>query len=481
MLNSQKKMSNSFFALLSLPATAMGFGLSVQISALTWILSTKYGLSIDHIGFVWAAGPIAGIIAQPIVGALSDKLWFMGGRRRPWILIGGTLTAIMLLALPNLEIVQKVFASGSGASGLMAIAVVVALMLDLSINVSFNPTRSLIADCTPQKERDKGYTWMQTVSGTFGVLAYLIAVIFGNETLIYIGVVLALLFTFIPMFFIAEPRYLEEESSIKTVKSSNSFVEISKSLLPLYGFLLYGIYVIFAKLFGFEDKSIALQFNSFSLSWVELSCVIIELLAILAVIFNVFKQKENNHEFQKILLAHSFTWWGVQTMFIYAFFYITNNIGLDETVGGRTNSLAFFILSLVSAVLPVLVLKKVAEKISAVRTHTISIVIMCLGYAGIYFIGNTVVLYYALIAIAGIGWASVVSLPFAIISKRVEQSKMGLYMGIFNLSVVLPQLVASFKMGEIVNSAPDKSIIFAICAITLAISGGLWFFVKKDK
>jgi MFS family permease len=82
---------------------------------------------------------------------------------------------------------------------------------------------------------------------------------------------------------------------------------------------------------------------------------------------------------------------------------------------------------------------------------------------------------------AGIGWASVVSLPFAIMSEKVDQRKMGLYMGIFNLAVVLPQLVASFKMGEIVNAAPDKSIVFVISAVTLAISGVLWLFVKNDK
>ena len=83
--------------------------------------------------------------------------------------------------------------------------------------------------------------------------------------------------------------------------------------------------------------------------------------------------------------------------------------------------------------------------------------------------------------VAGIGWASVVSLPFAIMSEKVDQQQMGLYMGIFNLSVVLPQLVASFKMGEIVNAAPDKSVVFVIAAVTLAISGALWMFVKNDK
>jgi len=72
-------------------------------------------------------------------------------------------------------------------------------------------------------------------------------------------------------------------------------------------------------------------------------------------------------------------------------------------------------------------------------------------------------------------------LPFAIMSEKVDQTKMGLYMGIFNLAVVLPQLVASFKMGEVINAAPNKSVIFAICAITLFISGILWLFVKNEK
>ena len=105
MLNIQKRLDNSFFALLSLPATAMGFALSVQISALSWILSTKYGLAIHEIGFVWLAGPLAGLLAQPIVGFISDKVWFWNGRRRPFILIGGTIAALMLLCLPNLDII----------------------------------------------------------------------------------------------------------------------------------------------------------------------------------------------------------------------------------------------------------------------------------------------------------------------------------------------------------------------------------------
>ena len=485
MLKIQEKRNNAFFAMLSLPATAMGFALSVQISALSWILSTKYGLDIHEIGIVWAAGPIAGIIAQPIVGAISDKLWFMGGRRRPWIIIGGILTGLMLLALPNLDIVQKILMGDNATEGLLAIAVAVALTLDLSINVSFNATRSLVADCTTKDERSKGYTWMQTVSGTFGVLAYLIAVIFNNEVLIYVGIFIALFFTIIPSLLIVEPRELEKENEeivAENGKKSNSIKEMILSLVPLAGFLIYGIYVIIAKLFGFEDTSSLTFFGSITLSSVEFICIIIEILAIIAVLLNITKQSKNNNEFQKILMAHSFTWWGVQTMNIYMFFYISTKItGLSAEAMASTNSWAFLVRDLVGAILPVLVLNVIAKKTGMTRTHTFSILLMALGYAIIALFGSNIIVFFAALLLVGIGWASLVSLPFAIMSEKVDQSKMGLYMGIFNLSVVLPQLVASFKMGEVINNAQDKSIIFVICAVCLAISGILWFSVKNDK
>ncbi len=481
MLEIQKKMTNAFYALLSLPATAMGFALSVQISALSWILSTKYGLDIHEIGIVWAAGPIAGIIAQPIVGALSDNMWFMGGRRRPWIVIGGILAALMMLALPNLEVIQKIFVGGDNPqAGLLSIAVIVALTFDLSINVSFNPTRSLVADCTTYEQRSKGYTWMQTVSGSFGVLAYLIGGIFGNIFLIYFGIIIALLATIIPAFLIKEPRELKNAENEKAAAGSKSSAkDVIESLLPLTGFILYGIYVIFGKLFGLHID-IYINIFGYNLGVVEFVSVLLIILSAITVLLNLTKSNTKSNEFQKVLLAHSFTWIGVQTMFIYAFFYLTEVLQLGDNAG-KTNSIAFFILSLVSAVLPVLVLNGFAKRIGMVRTHFICIFIMALGYAGIVFLGKSVIIYYLLIAIAGIGWGSVVSLPFAIMSEKVDQTKMGLFMGIFNLSVVLPQLVASFKMGEVVNASTDKTVVFIICAVTLLISGILWLFVKNDK
>jgi MFS family permease len=164
------------------------------------------------------------------------------------------------------------------------------------------------------------------------------------------------------------------------------------------------------------------------------------------------------------------------------FFYVSNIIsGISADSFASVNSWAFLVRDLIGALLPVLVLNVIAKKSGMSKTHTGSILLMALGYALIYFFGSNIYVFFASLCLVGIGWASLVSLPFAIMSERVDQSKMGLYMGIFNLSVVLPQLVASGKMGEIVNAAADKSIIFAICAVCLAISGILWIAVKDKK
>jgi MFS family permease len=87
---------------------------------------------------------------------------------------------------------------------------------------------------------------------------------------------------------------------------------------------------------------------------------------------------------------------------------------------------------------------------------------------------------YAVMALAGIGWAAIVSLPFAIMSQRVDESQIGLYMGIFNLSVVLPQLVASLGIGMLLTALPDKGAVFLIAAGSLAVSALIWLFVRRD-
>jgi len=483
MIAIQKKLTNTFYALLSLPATAMGFALSIQISALSWILTTKYNLNISDVGIVWASGPIAGILGQVIIGIISDNVWLWNGRRRPFILIGGVLSSLMLFALPNINIIS----STMGLGGIMGVAICVALTLDLAINVSFNPTRSIIADVTPEGvERTKGYTWMQTVSGTFGVLAYVVGAVWNNYVLIYLGVGLVLLLSIVPTFFIEEPKILpgseDEKGEIKHHKTS--LWGILKLIQPLWGFLLYGVFAIVIKLAQVDLKNY----------YVEAACLLITMFFVLQIIF-AKDDADDKHKgvtgFKKILAAHSFTWIGIQTMFVYMFAYVQYKVfGFAEGASipeqtnvemGRIVSISFLILSAVASILPAFVLEPITRKIGRVRTHTICIATMAVSYFLMFLFGFQPYTIYIIMALLGIGWASTISLPFAIMSQKVDQSRMGFYMGLFNLSVVLPQLVASFGVGKAVNNTPDKSLIFIVSTITLAISAVLWFFIKEDK
>ena len=482
MLEIQKKLTNSFYALLSLPATAMGFALSIQISALSWILSTKYKLEIHDVGLVWAAGPIAGILGQVIVGVISDNVWFWKGRRRPFIFIGGLLASLMLLALPNIDVIS----SGLGIDGILGVAIAVALTLDLSINISFNPTRSIIADVTPEGvERTKGYSWMQTISGTFGVLAYVIGAVWNNYILIYVGVILVVVLSIIPTFFIEEPRELKKkDEDLSDNKTQASISEILNDIQPLWGFLIYAVYAITARLLSIEMDNY----------YVEIVCFAITLFFIMKVILKntsgLSKLESGLVGFKKVLAAHSFTWIGIQTMFVYMFAYVQYKVyGFADGAAipedtqiqmGRIVSISFLILNAVGAILPVTVLEPLTRKIGRVKTHAIAIASMAIGYALVLFIGFTPTVIYVLMALLGIGWASTISLPFAIMSQKIDQAKMGLFMGLFNLAVVLPQLVASFGVGEAVSKASDKSLIFIVSTFTLAVSAVLWFMVKDE-
>jgi len=482
MLAMQKKLSNTFYTILSLPATAMGFALSIQISALSWILSTKYNLKIDEVGLVWAAGPIAGILGQVIIGVISDNVWMWNGRRRPFILIGGFLAAIMLLALPNIDVIS----SSLGFDGILGVAIAVALTLDLAINISFNPTRSIIADVTPEGlERTKGYTWMQSVSGTFGVLAYVIGAVWDNYVLIYTGVFLVLALSIVPTFFVEEPKELKknaDDNSHEKVKTS--FLEILNLIEPLWGFLIYAVYAITIKLLNIH----------FDFYYAEIICFVLTIVFILKSLLTKTEGKEKSRKgiisFKKILAAHSFTWIGIQTMFVYMFAYVQFKVfGLNQNSEithdlnvqmGRIVTISFLIFNLVAAILPALVLEPVTRKIGRVKTHLICIASMSVGYALMLLFGYSPYIIYVIMAILGIGWSSTISLPFAIMSQQIDQRRMGLFMGLFNLAVVLPQMVASFGVGQAVNAASDKSLIFIISTVTLGISALLWTMIKED-
>jgi len=293
----------------------------------------------------------------------------------------------------------------------------------------------------------------------------------------------------IPPFFIKEPKYLgrygEEEAAIDQEEKAEeipgsvndaSLTEIIKGIRPLWGFLIYGIYAIIRRLSGYEVPGYYFEIFALGLS------ILLIAQALLKSEEGKSKEEAGKIGFQKVLAAHSFSWIGVQSMFIYFFAFVDFRMpGMaDEEVGTVVNW-SFFSLNLVAAIIPVLALEPLANKFGRVKTHATSLLIMAVGYVAIFLAGSSPYVVYGMMAIVGIGWASVISLPFAIMSQKIQQNKMGLYMGLFNLSVVLPQLVSSFAVGDIVESVENKTILIVICAVTVAFSAIAWFMVKEPE
>lgn len=420
MLRFQKEKSPLFYFLLSLPSTAMGFALCVQLSTLSWKLE-QLGLKEGDLGKVWSAGPIAGIVGQILFGIISDKAWFWGGRRRPYILIGGVITALSIFLLSQLEWINQSFPS----LGIVLTATSIALMLDLAVNIGFNPTRSLISDVTHEgAERTKGYTVMQLVSGSFGVAAYFFGALLGKEFLFGFGTLLVLAFTIIPALMIKEPQTISEHLDERKANKGTDW---------------------------------------------------------------------NN--FLKLCVAHAFTWFGIQSMFIFFGGYLRYRLPEEALSGGilqalnsvfpnveaygRMQDISFTLMFFVGSVLPAFVLEPLAKQHGRVRIHLITITLMALSYFGLWKVADsqsTVLLFMCLL---GIGWGAVVSLPFAIFSEMVDKSRMGWFMGLFNLSVVIPQLLVSFTVGSFLESSTDKSMVFLISGICLGVSALLWMMVKE--
>jgi MFS family permease len=487
MLNIQKKLSPSFYAILAFPATAVGFALSTQIAALSWILSKKYGLDIHEVAFVWLAGPVAGIFGQVIVGLISDNVWFMGGRRRPFIIIGGVVSSIAFLSLPYIQEISNI----TGITDIVIIASVIALFLDLSVNVTFNPARSIIADLTPEgKRRTAGYVWMQIVSGFFGVFAYFLSMLLGNETLLYIAAVLVFVMAVFPVLFIEETK--TEKSKKDNSSDGYGVWQIIREIYPLYGFLVFGVYSVFNHFFEWHSQ----VHNS-----ILVLSLIYSVIIGIVIILKGLKNPSDKNEFQKIMLAHSFTWVAFQSMFIMSGFFIedrilpnlelsgivanwfaeklTGNVQTADSSIGNIVSLGFLILNFIGAIFP-LALQSIAKKIGRVRTYVLALSFSAVGYFYIAFLGRVETDFYFGMLLAGIGWSAVISIVFAIMSERVNPLKMGLFMGVFNLAVVLPQMMSN-GVANVIKQTNNYQLLYIFCGLFITTSVIFWIFVKEPQ
>ncbi|OUS16112.1 MFS transporter [Nonlabens dokdonensis] len=437
------------------------FGFALQGSTMSRIFETL-GAAKDDIPLLWIAAPLAGLIVQPIIGYLSDNTWHKSlGRRRPFFLIGAILSSIALLFMPYSSEVWM-------AAGLL-------LVLDASINISMEPFRALVADKLPESQRSYGFvvqtliigvgTWVASnlpkwVNNTLeisneaapGVVPDSVKVAFGVGAFVFITSILVTIFT--------TKEYTPEEMA---AFDDAGEPEEKKGMLET----IMGTYALMPRIM---KKLGIVQFFSwfaFFAMWTLANP------ALTTHIYNAPKPDikeyaQLDESGDPILDADSVTLFlNDQSAADYktadkAYNEASDDVGSKMGIYGLTSMLFALLLTFYTSY----------RAINRKYIHMASLLLGAVGFLYMYYSPGEPDNLYTSFSLIGIAWGSILSMPYAMLSSSVESSKMGLMMGVFNMFIVIPQIIAA--VGGVVllhNLIGEESIhAMTIAGIFLAIA-----------
>ena len=424
------------------------FGFALQGGFMSRIFQTL-GAGKDEIPLLWIAAPLTGLLVQPIIGYLSDRTWSpRWGRRRPYFLIGAILSSLALFFVPY--------------SPLLWIAAGFLWILDASINISMEPFRALVADKLPDSQRSYGFvvqtliigigTWIASNlpwivsklgvsdSAPQGIVPMSVKIAFGIGAFVFL---LSILFT---VFTTSEyPPEDMEEFERERQKKNQFFIDITRNIgnMP----------VIMKKLGLIQFFSWFAFFSMWSLANPALT----------EHVFGTPAPIESSYDMTIPEQAEAFD--VVNT----AFQKSSNLVGSAMGVYGLS-SMAFALL---------LTFYTSKKRINRKFVHMISLILGGIGFIFMYYTSPEN-LKYCFILI-GIAWGSILSMPYAMLSSSVDPKKMGMFMGIFNMFIVIPQIIAAIGGINFISGLLGSEVINAmtVAGISLIIAGLCNFLITE--
>ena len=476
------------------------FGFALQNANVSRIFETL-GAKVENIPIYWLAAPATGLIIQPIIGYMSDRTWNRLGRRRPFFLVGAILASIALLIMPN--------------SPALWVAAGMLWIMDASINVSMEPFRAFVGDMLPSEQRTTGFAMQSFFIGLGAVVASVLPYVLTNwfniptepapgklipinvKLSFYIGGLvffLAVLWTIIKTREYSPDELEAFEAYENDIKKADGRSRTDENYnLPLFirnGIIWIGIGILLSWLIYSIKGEGELYVITVGIGVFGILQLIAGLLKkagagenglnnILTDLFNMPKTMA------QLAFVQFFSWFALFSMWIYTTSAVTSHIyGATDTsselyneganwVGvlfGMYNGFAF----MVAFLLPVLA-KLTNRKI----THSISLIAGGLGLISVFLFKNPNMLLISMIGI-GLAWASILSMPYAILAGSLPPKKMGTYMGIFNFFIVIPQMVAASILGFMVKNIFAEQTIYALVAggISMFIAAFLVMFVN---
>ncbi len=422
-----------------------GFGL--QNGNASRILE-DFGAHVHQLSWFWIVAPLTGMLVQPLTGHFSDRTWTKLGRRKPYFLAGTIICCLAIVTLPNSA------AWFAGKSALLFGAVFLALM-DASINVAMEPFRALVADNLNDEQRTLGFSIQTFLIGIGAVLGSWLPYIMNQ----YIGVSNVAPHGFVP-----------------------DNVVYSFYFGATFFFACIMVTVLFAKEYNPEEYA---KYHGHSHDTSDQKGII--------EIFHDFKRIPKT--MMQLGLVQFFSWFGLFCMWVYTTKAVAQNAyglpaigegyqGNAKTIfdtAGDWVGILFGIYNGISAIYA-LMLPKIVKQIGRKNTHAISLIAGSIGMLSMFFIEDPQLLIYSMIGI-GMAWASILAMPYAILAGSIPNGKMGVYMGIFNFFITIPQIVSAIVLGPIVAGLFDNYAIFALVmgGIMLLIAAvSVHFVVEKQ-
>jgi len=406
---------------LSLGFLGIQMGFALQNANASRVLQI-FGADVHELSWFWIVAPLTGLIVQPIVGYYSDRTWTRLGRRRPYFLVGAILASIGLMLMPNAQMFTAFLPALWIGAGML-------MIMDASFNIAMEPFRALVADVLPSDQRTLGFSIQTVLIGIGAVIGSWLPYVLTN----WFGV-------------------------------SNVGAEGEVPLNLLLSFIIGAAVLVTTILITvFTTK----EYNPEEMAKMNGAAEGDEKESNLLHIFKDFKKMPLT--MRQLSWVQFFSWFGLFGMWVFTTPALAHHIyklDLNDTASvayqnaGDWVGILFGIYNAVAAVFAFF-LAAIAKKIGRKKTHALALIIGGLSLIFIYFAPDENWLILSMVGI-GIAWASILAMPYAILAGSIPPRKMGVYMGIFNFFIVIPQIINALIGGPMVKYIYGGNPVYAL-------------------
>ncbi len=421
----QQKPRLSFWQIWNMSFGFLGiqFGWGLQLANMSAIY-TYLGAKADDIPILWLAGPVTGLLIQPIIGSMSDRTWNRLGRRRPYFLVGSILASIMLFLMPDAAAIANTFGEGFaslaraafGITAGVAVAAGLLWILDASINISMEPFRAFVADKLNTSQRTAGFVMQSFFIG--------VGQTFANGLVYYFN-----------------RSGFDAGTPAGAIPPSVSY---SFKIGAVVFFLSVLWTIVTTREYPPDDME---AFRRMRAAKHGIGGFFREIFSAL---------REMPATMKQLAVVQFFTWLGLFCMWMFfglmTSYHVFDAPDADSDLfkaGGAWGGLMFAVYSITCFAIA-FALPKLAAATSRKSVHSLALTCGGLGLLSCYFIQNKWLLIATMIGV-GIAWASILSMPYAILAGALPPARMGVYMGVFNFFIVIPEIIASFTFGRIIR------------------------------